>query len=913
MIIGALALALAGIFLVKLAVDRNYFNPAVRVIAGAVAGLALLGIAQWRRRAETLLAQGLSASGIVALFAAAFAATTLYHFVPSPIGFSLLACITALAVGLSLQNPGGGPLIATLGLFGGFVTPILVNTESPNVPALFGYLLVLHVGLMAVTRMRAWSVLAAITMVFSSAWLILWIMFEPWNPADAALLGAFMLASSGSMILVSLSESDQPHASVRPAGLTWLGAVMGLLMACLLVGRSGYSNLEWAYFAVLLAGCFFLARSRRRYEPLAWLGSAAVLAMLCAWGVSINPSVGWTGNAPSAVQLAHLRWLFSLFGAGTVVAAYGCMWKSVAPRNWAMLCVVSAGAYVAAMFGFGDLPPRPHAWAEVPLSVAVMLFAMAIPVYHRRGQLTGGERVLSVFSHGVLFQLAIAAPMAFEHDARTAAWAALLPLAAWTAWRMRIGGLINGFGALLALLCFRGLLFFGRLGEPMEGTLFWNPVVWTFGSGLAALLLSLWPIEKLSAKSSSDGNDAAAARNYGIPALVQISAAAGAFLLISLLVRWHFQAGQLDHLSAPLLERGSYAWAWLLLAAGMLWVGKSTGRRMLIGCGEILAAAGMAYLLVILVLIANPLWLDESVGGWIVFNDLFFVYAIPMALCWLMGQMLAGTNGAGSQLSRAATVLGFILLVVVSGLEIRQGFEGEFLDRQATGFVELGTYPIVWLVLAGGLLWAGHRMKRQVLERAGFWIAGLAIAMSVLICGGLANPLIVHQSVGAGRIVNWLLYVFGVPAAGAGILVGTLQNRGTADRKLAVGAAIASLFLTFLLVTLEVRQFFQGEFLDAPNRTHAEMISYSFAWAILGALFLAAGIIRHSPLLRWASLMLMFATIIKVFIFDMADLRDLLRVLSFAGLGLSLMALAFVYQHFVFRKPATAAVPPPAI
>ena len=70
------------------------------------------------------------------------------------------------------------------------------------------------------------------------------------------------------------------------------------------------------------------------------------------------------------------------------------------------------------------------------------------------------------------------------------------------------------------------------------------------------------------------------------------------------------------------------------------------------------------------------------------------------------------------------------------------------------------------------------------------------------------------------------------------------------------------------------------------------MISYSFAWAILGTLFLVAGILRHSPLLRWASLILMFAAIIKVFIFDMADLRDLLRVLSFAGLGLSLMALA---------------------
>ena len=59
--------------------------------------------------------------------------------------------------------------------------------------------------------------------------------------------------------------------------------------------------------------------------------------------------------------------------------------------------------------------------------------------------------------------------------------------------------------------------------------------------------------------------------------MLQIAAAVAAFLLVSLEIRWHFQAGRVDRLSASLLERGSYAWAWLLLAAGLLWVGKTRG------------------------------------------------------------------------------------------------------------------------------------------------------------------------------------------------------------------------------------------------------------------------------------------------------------------------------------------------
>jgi uncharacterized membrane protein len=55
--------------------------------------------------------------------------------------------------------------------------------------------------------------------------------------------------------------------------------------------------------------------------------------------------------------------------------------------------------------------------------------------------------------------------------------------------------------------------------------------------------------------------------------------------------------------------------------------------------------------------------------------------------------------------------------------------------------------------------------------------------------------------------------------------------------------------------------------------------------------------------LRWGSLAVMLAAVLKVFLWDLSELRDLYRVFSLLGLGASLLLLAFLYQKVVFRRP----------
>ncbi|MCH2105971.1 MAG: DUF2339 domain-containing protein, partial [Planctomycetes bacterium] len=58
--------------------------------------------------------------------------------------------------------------------------------------------------------------------------------------------------------------------------------------------------------------------------------------------------------------------------------------------------------------------------------------------------------------------------------------------------------------------------------------------------------------------------------------------------------------------------------------------------------------------------------------------------------------------------------------------------------------------------------------------------------------------------------------------------------------------------------------------------------------------------------LRWASLAFLFATIVKVFLFDLGNLEGLQRVGSFLGLAVCLIVVSLFYSRFVFKKTEDA-------
>jgi uncharacterized membrane protein len=65
---------------------------------------------------------------------------------------------------------------------------------------------------------------------------------------------------------------------------------------------------------------------------------------------------------------------------------------------------------------------------------------------------------------------------------------------------------------------------------------------------------------------------------------------------------------------------------------------------------------------------------------------------------------------------------------------------------------------------------------------------------------------------------------------------------------------------------------------------------------LYGAGLLAMGFWKRSAFIRWQALLLLVFTIGKAFLYDLRNLSQGYRVLSFLGLGALLMAISFAYQ-----------------
>jgi uncharacterized membrane protein len=82
----------------------------------------------------------------------------------------------------------------------------------------------------------------------------------------------------------------------------------------------------------------------------------------------------------------------------------------------------------------------------------------------------------------------------------------------------------------------------------------------------------------------------------------------------------------------------------------------------------------------------------------------------------------------------------------------------------------------------------------------------------------------------------------------------------------------------------------------APDAGLQQALAISAFLMLYGAALLAAGFWKRSSFLRWQALLLLLFTICKTFLYDMRNLSQGYRVVSFLGLGALLLAISFAYQ-----------------
>jgi uncharacterized membrane protein len=348
-------------------------------------------------------------------------------------------------------------------------------------------------------------------------------------------------------------------------------------------------------------------------------------------------------------------------------------------------------------------------------------------------------------------------------------------------------------------------------------------------------------------------------------------------------------------LSVPLeLERQWVTVAWALEVTALVWLAGRFKLPVLSGLARTVAV------LVVVRLLLNASVLEYPIGTGPLLNWLLYGYGLPLlafaAAAWLARRQGPGEAKLAMLLEAGALALAFALVT----LEVRQLYHPGTPGTGAPSLAESGALVSAWAILGLGLLAADRKALLPSVETAGRLLLTLAAGTALALSGLDLNPLWHHGAVGETPVFNLLLWSYGLPAVLFGLATPELWRRGS--RKLPVALSTVSLVLAFLLVTLEVRQAFHGTSLDLGASSVSERYSYSAAWILFGTALLVFGIVRKGRALRYASLAVMLLSVLKVFLYDMRNLSDLYRVFSFLGLGVSLLALAWVYQRFVFRE-----------
>jgi uncharacterized membrane protein len=160
---------------------------------------------------------------------------------------------------------------------------------------------------------------------------------------------------------------------------------------------------------------------------------------------------------------------------------------------------------------------------------------------------------------------------------------------------------------------------------------------------------------------------------------------------------------------------------------------------------------------------------------------------------------------------------------------------------------------------------------------------GVSEVPPAVLVNGLAAPLEALGTVGGTALVAVLL------GGWLRVLPEALR------RQLRLGGAIGALYLASALV---VTPFGDGGATDVVLGSHQDgQLVLSVFWALLGIVGLLVGLRRDLRALRLGAFALLGVAVAKVFLLDLATLTSIYRVASFVGLGLLLLAGAFVWQR----------------
>ena len=206
-----------------------------------------------------------------------------------------------------------------------------------------------------------------------------------------------------------------------------------------------------------------------------------------------------------------------------------------------------------------------------------------------------------------------------------------------------------------------------------------------------------------------------------------------------------------------------------------------------------------------------------------------------------------------------------------------------------------------WAFEGLALLWLFRVVPNRGLRYVGTGLLSVAFFRLAL------NPAVLkYHRRSPTPIWNWYLYGYGFPIAflfrGAWLLRGS--QRSAFDRAAPTLLSSLGAILTFLLLNIEIADYFSvGPTLTFSfSGNFARDMTYSIAWACFAFALLLAGMKQKTGWVRYAGVVLLLVTLLKLFLHDLSSLSQLYRIGAFIGVAVVLIVASFVYQRFLVPK-----------
>lgn len=417
----------AAAFFLKYAFENRWIGELGRVAIGVSSGVVLTSLGfKYYRRGWVIFSQILTAGGIVLLYLSAYAAFGYYHLVPQKAAFVYLALLVAEAAALALIY--NAPAIAIMAVLGGFLTPILLHSDRDQYRSLFGYIVAIDLGALAL--LKHWRGLRSLAFAGTHALFWLWYV-ENYHPRK---LGAVMIFQSAVFLIFLLAHlglrvfKKNQGTTLEDIGLLLVNPFVFFATAYHLLNPNHH---DWmGVFAIgmalLIAGSakVLLDRSATtRYELLSLIAVALTFVTLAipiqlsanwitiAWSVEALTML-WAGMETKSQKLRALSCV--LFALALVRLVF---WDTP-NHGWVLFTPIvnkyflSSMVVTACLFGAAALYKRTSTQKQIsaPMPTLVLLLVAAITFWF----------VISVETHS--FFEARAAAQKLADDAKHERW-----------------------------------------------------------------------------------------------------------------------------------------------------------------------------------------------------------------------------------------------------------------------------------------------------------------------------------------------------------------------------------------------------------------------------------------------------------------------------------------------------------